>query len=186
MMLANTRQAYGWAAIGLHWISAGGVLALYLLGEQLEEAVGRAERLAAMQTHASVGVLLISFLAARILWSASQPAPSPLERTAALRLAARLVQGLFLAMITVLIISGPIAIWSGGRAIEVFDWFAIPSPFPSRLDWLHEAAEVVHKAASKLFWPLVALHVAGALKHLIFDRDGTVQRMLWVRRGASS
>lgn len=38
MRLANTRTAYGWMSISLHWISAGGVLALYLLGERMEEA----------------------------------------------------------------------------------------------------------------------------------------------------
>lgn len=182
MSLGNTRLGYGWAAISLHWISAIGVVAFYLLGERMEEASGRAAKLAAQDLHVSVAVLLFTFLAARVLWSASQPAPSPLERSRWLRLAARTVQGLFLLMITVLLVTGPLAIWSTGRPIQVFDLFAIPSPFPTRLDWLHEASEQVHGAAAKLFWPLIALHVAGALKHLVFDRDQTVQRMLWVKR----
>lgn len=47
---------------------------------------------------------------------------------------------------------------------------------------LHEAAEEIHGSVSKLFWPLIALHVAGALKRLVVDRDATLGRMLWVRR----
>lgn len=182
MGVGNTRMGYGWAAIVLHWISAGGILALYLLGERMEEAPGRAEKLAAQDLHVSVAVLLFAFLAARLLWSASQPAPSALERNRWFRLAAKTVQGLFLLMITVLLVTGPLAVWSAARPIEVFDLFAIPSPFSARVEWLHEVTEEVHGAASKMFWPLIALHVAGALKHLILDRDGTLQRMLWVKR----
>ncbi len=80
MSLVNTRAAYGWAAIWLHWISAVGVVALYLLGERMEEAPDRAAKVAAQDLHVSVGVLLFTFLAARLLWSASQPAPEPLEK----------------------------------------------------------------------------------------------------------
>jgi cytochrome b561 len=65
MNLGNSRTGYGWAAIALHWISGGGVLALYLLGERMEEASGRTAKLAAQDLHVSVGVLLFTFLAAR-------------------------------------------------------------------------------------------------------------------------
>ncbi len=41
MSFRNTKSAYGWAAIGLHWISAIGVTALYFLGEGMEEAANR-------------------------------------------------------------------------------------------------------------------------------------------------
>lgn len=181
MSISNTRAAYGWAAIALHWISAVGVVALYLLGEQMEEASNRAEKAAAQDLHVSVAVLLFGFLLARLLWSASQPAPRPLERSRLLQIVAKGVQGLFLLMIAVLLVTGPLAIWSTGRPIEVFDLFAIPSPFAARINWLHEAAEEVHGLASNLFWPLIALHVAGALKHLLLDRDDTVRRILWVR-----
>jgi len=182
MTLSNSKTAYGWAAIALHWISAISVVALYLLGEQMEEAADRAAKLAAQNLHVSVGVLLFTFLAARLLWSASQPSPAPLERKRWLRILAAAVQGLFLLMIAVLIITGPLAVWSTTRALEVFDLFSVPSPFPNRIAWLHELTEEVHGAATKLFWPLIALHIAGALKHLVFDRDRTLQRMLWVRR----
>src|SRR3546814_5771805 len=49
------------------------------------------------------------------------------------------------------------------------------APWATVRDW-HEFAEEVHGAASKLFWPLIVLHVGGALKHLLVDRDGTLKR----------
>lgn len=182
MSLTNTRSAYGWASIALHWISAVGVVALYLLGERMEEASGRAEKIAAQDLHVSVGVLLFGFLAARLLWSASQPAPASLERNRWFEYAARAVQTLFLLMIAVLLVTGPLSVWSAARPLEVFGLFTIPSPFATRAEGLHELMEEVHGAAGKLFWPLIVLHVGGALKHLVFDRDASLQRMLWVRR----
>lgn len=181
MSFTNTRQAYGWGAIALHWISAVGVIALYFLGERMEEAPDRAAKMAAQDIHVSVGVLLFTFLAARLLWSASQPKPSPLEAKRLFRLAAAAVQVVFLIMVAVLLVTGPLSVWSMGRPIEVFNLFAMPSPLQGPAPAVHELAEQIHGAASKLFWPLIALHVAGALKHLVVDRDGTLQRMLWVR-----
>ena len=182
MSLTNTRAAYGWIAIALHWISAVGVTALYFLGERMEDAPDRAQKILARDLHVSVAMLLFAFLAARLFWSASQPSPRPIEQNRVLRIAAHAVQGLFLLMIAVLIVTGPLAVWSTGQPLQVFDVLAIPSPFAARVDWLHEACEEVHGAATKLFWPLIGLHVAGAVKHLVYDRDRTLQRMLWVRR----
>jgi cytochrome b561 len=184
MALANSRTAYGWVAIGLHWISAVGVVVLYVTGDRAAETVDRAARIAAMAQHISIGVLLLAFLAARVLWSLSQPKPQPLERRLLLRRAAEVVQALFLAMIAVQIVTGPLVVWSVGRPLPVFDWFAIPGPFGGRIGWLHEAAETLHRLAPNLLWPLLALHVLGALKHLIVDRDATVQRMLWPTAGS--
>jgi cytochrome b561 len=132
MSISNTRAAYGWAAIALHWISAIGVTALYLLGERMEEATDRAAKAAAQDLHVAVGVLLFAFLAARLLWSVSQPKPQPLERSRLLNLAAKVVQALFLLMIAVLLVTGPLAIWSTGRPIGAFDLFSLPSPFAGR------------------------------------------------------
>ena len=90
------------------------------------------------------------------------------------------VHVLFLLMIALLLVTGPLSVWSTGRPIQVFDLFSLPSPFSARAPTIHEFAEEVHEAASKLFWPLIILHVGGALKHLVVNRDRTLQRMLWV------
>ena len=184
MSLINTKAAYGWIAIALHWISAIGVPLLYFLGEQMEHALTRPDKIAARNLHVSVAVLLFSFLAARIIWSATQTAPAPLEQKRALQILGKAVQGLFLVMVALLLISGPLTVWSTAKPLQVFELFYIPSPFPTRLQWLHEAGETVHKFASNAFWPLIILHVGGALKHLIIDRDRTVQRMLWVSKSS--
>ena len=81
-----------------------------------------------------------------------------------------------LAAIAVLLVSGPLAVWSGGRAINVFDWFAIPSPI-GEMPALHKALEIAHGFAAKAMLFSLAAHVLAALKHALFDRDGTLWRM---------
>ena len=90
------------------------------------------------------------------------------------------MQGLFLAMITVLILSGPLAVWADAEPLRVYDWAILPSPFHARVEWLGELAAEVHGAAANLLWPLLGLHILGALKHRFIDRDATLRRMLWI------
>lgn len=186
MQLKNTKEAYGWIAIVLHWISAVGVVWLYFLGENIEHAkedgLARDEVRAILEYHVSIGMIFFVFLLSRVLWHFTQQQPTKPKQHPAFNLAALVVQWGFLAMIVVQIISGPIAEWSAARPLKVFDLLLIPSPFPEYVEWLHEGAETIHKLASNLFWPLIALHVGAALKHLVIDRDGSFQRMLRVRK----
>ena len=81
-----------------------------------------------------------------------------------------------LAAIAVLLVSGPLAVWSGGRAINVFGWFALPSPM-GEMPALHKALEVAHGLAAKVMLFSIAAHVLAALKHALVDRDGTLWRI---------
>lgn len=184
MQITNTRSAYGWVAIALHWIAAIGVIWLYLGGDDAGEAPTRALRAPLLAQHVSLGMALILVLAIRVVWSLIQPKPEKLAKGFWVGVLAKSVQYLFLAMIAVMIVTGPLAIWANARPIQVYDWFAIPSPFPTRMHDVHELCETIHKYAAKLLWPLLILHVLGALKSVVLDRDGTLQRMLWVRRAS--
>lgn len=186
MQWKNTAAGYGWAAIALHWIAAAGVIWLYFLGENIEHAkearLPREEVRTLIDFHVSVGMAFIVFLAARIVGHIAQRQPAPPKQAKYLHWLSKTVMWLFLLMIGVQIVTGPLSIWTGGSPIKVFDLFAIPSPFAERQGELHEALETVHALAPNLFWPLIVLHVAGAAKHLLIDRDGAVQRMLWVKK----
>jgi cytochrome b561 len=80
--------------------------------------------------------------------------------------------------ILIQIISGPLAVWSGGRAINVFDVFSIPSPFAERNQGIHEIAELMHAVGRWALIVFIGLHVLGALKHIFIDRDGIMRRMI--------
>ena len=126
-------------------------------------------------------MVFILFLAARIVSHIAQRQPSKPDQHRYLNVLSQFVMWLFLLMIGIQIVTGPIIVWSRPAPIEVFDWFSIPSPFPGRAEAVHEGAEFIHKIAPNLFWPLIVLHVAGALKHLFWDKEKTTLRMFWLR-----
>lgn len=65
-----------------------------------------------------------------------------------------------------------------GRPLEIYG-LLIASPFPASY-WLHESIELAHKLAGNVFLPLVVLHVLGALKHALVDKQGAVARRMFV------
>ena len=177
MSWTDGKQSYGWLSILLHWIGAVFVIALFLLGDRFEDMPRGPEKLAAVQLHASVGITAFLFLAARIFWRLRSGSPDLPPQRFALNRVAKLVQWLLLAAIAVLIVTGPLTIWTAGRGIEVFNLFTLPSPLPKLHD-LHEALEEVHGFVAHAVLVLFLLHFFGALKHLLVDRDGVFQRML--------
>jgi cytochrome b561 len=185
MSWGNSREAYGWASIALHWIAAAGVIAMFATGIPAGiagEAGDRATRGALMGLHVSIGATLFAFFAARIALHYAQPRPAKPPQAAWLNFIASATQNLLLLGLLIQIVSGPLAVWSGGRAINMFDLVTLPSPFPARAQSVHEAAEIAHMIGRVIIFFVLPLHVLGALKHLIFDRDGVFTRMLWPSR----
>ncbi len=182
MRLYNSKIAYGWISIALHWIAAIGVIWLYFLGENIEHAkeagLPRAEVAGMVNYHAAIGALFFLFLAGRVISHYVQRQPAKPDQHRYLNLLSSAVMHLFLLMIAIQIVTGPLVIWTRPAAIDVFGWFSVPSPFTTRNSGLHELAEEIHALAPNLFWPLLGLHVAGAVKHLVFDKERTSLRIV--------
>lgn len=177
-MLINSRQAYGSLTIALHWLAAAAVLAMLYTGFTADWAADREAHRALMRIHVAVGASVFLILAARVIADYAQPRPVAPEQAAPLKLLAALVHHALLIGILVQIISGPLAVWSGARAINVFDIVSLPSPFATRNDALHEGAELAHAIGRWTIIGALLLHLAGVLKHALIDRDGVLKRML--------
>lgn len=180
MQWANTKAGYGWASIILHWAAFFAVIAMFWTGlaaAAAGDAGDRAARGAYMGLHISIGASVALILLARVLASYAQPKPAPLKQAAWLNTLATGVHHLLLLALLIQIVSGPLAVWSGGRAIGVFDLFEIPSPFAQENEAIHEAAETAHLVGRVLLFFLIPIHILGTLKHAMMDEDG-VLRML--------
>lgn len=180
-MWGNTRERYGWAAIILHWIAAAGVIAMLYTGISAGlagDAGDRATRSAFMGAHVAIGATLFAFFAARIALHYAQPQPVKPAQGKWLNLIASATQHLLLIGLLIQIVSGPLAVWSGARAINIGELLSIPSPFSERNDAVHEAAEQAHYVGRLIIFVILPLHIMGALKHLMIDRDGVFSRML--------
>lgn len=181
MPLGNMKSGYGLVAYALHWLVFLGVLGMFYFGLQADwarEAGDRARAGAMMGQHISLGVAMVALVAARVAWRLSQAGrPAPVQQARPLMILSAAVHGLMYVALIVLVISGPLAVWSGGRAINFYGLFSLPSPFAERNEGVHEFAELMHAAGRFTIFFLFPVHVLGALKHLFMDGGPQGQRM---------
>jgi cytochrome b561 len=80
-----------------------------------------------------------------------------------------------------LVVTVPLVLRDMGQPIQLFSWFAIPSPLPAARSY-GELIQRTHSLAAYAIIPLVGLHILGTPKHALIDRDGVLRRMLVPRR----
>ena len=175
--LRDTKESYGRVSIALHWAGAASIIALYILGDAINGAQGREARIAAIWLHVGVAMLLYLIMAGWIVWRLTQRRPDRVPQSKPLSALSATVHWLLLALVVFQLVSGPITVWTIGVPIKVFDWFAIPGPF-GRMPEAHDYIGMLHGWAAKIILFAAIVHVLGALKHAIIDRDGTLMRML--------
>lgn len=167
-------QRYTLPAIVLHWAQAIVVIWLLWLGWTMVDLPKGAERSAAYGLHKSLGLLGILIIVVRLAWRHGHPAPTSLATGWEARLAATVHHALY-ALLFMAPLAGFLASSFTPYAIK---FFGIELP---KLGWPDESLNGIFKQAHMAFvWclaGLIALHIAGALKHVI-KHDGTLQRML--------
>ncbi len=181
MQWINSKASYGWISIALHWLASIAVFAMLYTGFSAAfagDAGDRATRSMFMGWHVSLGASFALILLARVFASYAQPRPTPPEQAPILKFLANATHQILLLAILLQIFSGVLAVWSGGRAINVFELVSIPSPFAERNQGAHEVAELLHAIGRWTLAGAITLHVLGALKHAMIDRDGVLRRML--------
>ncbi|WP_172326735.1 cytochrome b/b6 domain-containing protein [Mangrovicoccus sp. HB161399] len=182
--LRNTGERYGSVAKSLHWLTALLILSLWPLGLIAHEwPYGTSAELAVKATlfsvHKTLGVAVFFVALVRILWALVQPKPGLLHPERKLESFA--AETVHWALYGALVLA-PLSGWIGHAATEGFApiWW----PFGQSLPFVPKSPAVAglfSSLHSVFVWVLagaVALHVAGALKHHLIDRDGTLRRML--------
>lgn len=183
MTAKNTAQSYGSVARGLHWLTALLIIANFPLGVIAEElpfdtAEALARKAQLFSLHKTLGVAVFTVAVLRILWALTQPRPAPLhpERRLETFAAETVHWALYLSLVVV-----PLSGWVHHAAVEGFAPILWPLgqglPFVPISDPVAQVAGAVHWVFTKLLFAAVALHVLGALKHVLVDRDGTLARM---------
>lgn len=165
---------YSGGAILLHWLIAALLLANVVIAFTMEDARGL------MPLHKSIGITVLLLTLVRIGWRLTHAAP-PLPAALASweRITARVTHAAFYLLLLVMPLLGWAASSSGSRGtgalFGVIPWFDLPI---GKSHDLHEAMGEAHELAAYLTIALIVLHVAGALKHQLIDRNGMLARML--------
>lgn len=178
MKIRNTTTHYGAVSVLFHWLTSVLVAVLFPLGLVMVELDYYDS---GYQTypplHKALGVILLTLTLLRMLWVflLSKP-PKPLPQAKLFKWLAKSVHYLlYLCLLTVLI-SGYLISTADGRGVDVFGWFSVPAmfdPFDNQADIAGE----IHELAAWSLLLLISLHLAGALKHHLVDKDGTLRRI---------
>lgn len=165
----NAKPRYSGLSTLNHWITALLVVVMWVLGLAAGEAPDAAEDYI-MFIHIALGFFVLWFVLWRIglrLYEGFPPpdAGSPLERRAA-----SWMHKLLLLVLLVLVLTGPLYLFTEGEGMDVFGWFTFYIPIPASHD-VHEAIEEIHKFSGEYLLPiLVGLHLLAAAKHWLIDR----------------
>ncbi|HEY0633817.1 MAG TPA: cytochrome b [Gammaproteobacteria bacterium] len=179
MQWRNSTERYGLVAIGLHWLVALTVFAMFSLGlwmTSLDYYHPWYHRAPAL--HKSIGVVLFALVVVRLLWRWFNRQPTPLpSHTRFERMAARWVHALLYLLLFAVMVAGYLISTADGRPIEVFGLLSIPATITS-IPNQEDVAGDIHLLLAITLITLALLHAAAALKHHFVDRDNTLRRML--------
>jgi cytochrome b561 len=182
---ADARPAR-WSAsiIALHWAAGAVILGLIALGwVMVHGGLDSAATFDLYQRHKSWGFVALALTAGRL---AARFASSPPEAPPSPRWERRLAawtQGSLYVLTLCAILSGWLVVSASPLPVPTRFFGLIVIPNIARADpSLFAAAVLAHETAAWAIAALVALHVAGALKHHFVDRDDVLRRMLPRRR----
>lgn len=150
-------------------------LGIYTL--QLDEPVS--PRTLYFNLHKSFGITLLVLIVLRIVWRFIHKPPVPLDSWKAWerRLSGLSHKALYVLMI-VMPLSGIIMSAYGKYSVK---WFGVVLIEGMDNKPIREFFLTVHEISAWILLGLIALHVVGALKHWVIDRDDTMRRMSWWR-----
>ncbi len=160
--------------MALHWLVALGIAFLYIHGFRMMD-IPADERLHELNVHRSVGVLVFLLVLVRIWWRLDHPPPA-LPMPPFLAAIAHFVHFLIYVLLVVNGIAGSVGWVASGDPI-VFFGFDIA---PERTPWprLSHICIMIGLATARILLVAVAVHVLAVIKHEVFDRDRTLERML--------
>ena len=175
--MIQTRSRYSAVSMALHWVVAALVIGqVLLISAADQEGPNRALWIA---THKANGISILLLTLLRLGWRLKHPAiPLPATTPRWQRLAARTTHILFYVVLVAMPLTGWLASSAAGRGFEwygLFNWPLLPVGGGRETAGLMMA---IHGAVVKSLYILIALHIAGALKHYFIDRDNVLQRML--------
>lgn len=173
---------YSAVAILLHWLIAAAIVVQIMLAGRME-GPRTPTSFAVTQLHKSIGITILLLSLARLAWRLINP-PPPMPTTMARweRELARVVHVGFYVIMIGMPLTGWLMVSASRIPVPTLLYGAIPWPSlpfvgdlaPGAKKLWHDLAEGSHGILAKVLYVLLALHVAGALKHQLFSRDEPV------------
>lgn len=185
--MADSREQLSPLSVALHWIIGLTMIGMVVFGLVLEDmhpadAAGKAAKGYLVGLHKSIGVLVLAVAFWRLVRRIRMGLPEHVGLYKAWEQS--LAKGIhyFLLLATLLLpLSGIVMTLASARSLDVFGVTFIPKLLEAKNPILANIGGATHAIMGKLILLAIALHIAGALKHHIVDKDGTLRRMLGAR-----
>lgn len=166
-------ERYSALSRALHWLSALIIFGLIAVGwymTGLEE--NDPGRFGIYGLHKSMGALTVFLLVARLAWLRLNPGPElPAVFNAKEKRVTKGVQTLLYVLLLLVPLSGYVMSVAAGHPVSFFGLFQLPALIGESkaiAGFAHEAHEILAYAIVAL----VALHMAGAVKHRLANKGG--------------
>lgn len=180
--MRETKAQLSNLTIFLHWIVGLTIIILAVVGIYMHEN----EVFELYPIHKSMGVLIFFVIVVRVYWRFSNGWLQPVREYKAIeRNLAKIVHWVLIIAMVVMPISGFIMSGAGGYGVSVFGLEIVAAQFDpvakEAIPYNAALAEFMHETHGIMGWIIViaiVLHIIGAFKHHIIDKDNTLRRML--------
>ncbi len=179
----DTPSRLSFTTRSLHWIIALGFIALSALGIYM----ALTETWSLYHWHKSFGIILFGIILVRVVWRLKQGWPVPLHRYQRYeQQLAKLVHWVLLLGTIAMPVTGMIYSGGSGNGFGIFSWAIMPiNPDPAAPgstipfnETLMVIGETAHEVIGYTMVAALLLHIAGAIKHHLWDKDRTLLRMI--------
>lgn len=178
--MKDTPQKLSHTTIALHWIVGLGMIGLIGVGLYMSKN----EAFHLYPIHKSMGAILFIFILWRIIWRLMNGFPKPVGHYSTIeRYLSKIVHWVLIIGTLMYPVSGMIMSVMGGRGAAIFGLQLIPpnlidgKPFPLNESLAGMGAQI-HQTITPIMIIAIVLHIVGAYKHHLVDKDNTLRRML--------
>lgn len=192
MSRTNSFSRYGSVAKSFHWLTALLILSaipLGLIANNLAHQISGPDFDGSLDTisrvfllfslHKTIGVAVFFVALLRIIWAISQPKPGLLHPDRKIEAwAAETVHWLLYGSLVMVPLSGWIEHAATSGFAPIWWPFGQDLPLVPKSQHLAHIFAELHFILGRVLIITLLLHIAGALKHHVIDRDATLRRML--------
>ncbi|MGR3808650.1 cytochrome b561 [Pasteurella testudinis DSM 23072] len=184
--MKDTRERFSHITLSLHWLIAIFIIGLMALGVYMGETASYG----LYPTHKSLGIFIFIFIVIRVLWRWKNGWPQPAGKHSGWEQAlAKLIHWILILGTLAFPISGMLMSYAGGHGLQLFGLDLVSANLvDGKREVLNAAlagsANAVHKSLLPIMTAAILLHIAGALKHHVIDKDNTLKRMFGFKNNA--
>ena len=169
-------EQYSRPAMALHWLHAGLVLALLVIGWTMVDLPKGPLRTAPYALHKSLGLCALALFFIRLAWRRHAPPPMPAAQLKPWeQRLADTVHRAFYGLLLLVPLAGYLSASFTKYPMKFFGLVLPSTGWPD--ETLNLLFNTLHKGAAWALIGLIFLHLAGTLQHAL-RRDGILSRML--------